>query len=43
MDEEELCARPEGVLFAGDGGACFLLSQLELADEVGIAAIGRVE
>ena len=33
MDEEELCAGPEGVLLA-DGAASFLLSWLELADEV---------
>ena len=44
MDEEELCAGPEGVLLANSGGcACFLVSRLELADEVGGAAVGRVE
>ena len=44
MDEEELCARPEGVLLAdGCGGACFLVSLLELAEEVGGVATGRVE
>ena len=43
MDEEELCAEPEGVLLAdGGGGACFLVSQLELAAEVSGAAVGRV-
>ena len=43
MDEEELCAGPEGVLLAdGGGGACFLVSRLELAAEVGGAAVGRV-
>ena len=43
MDEEELCAGPEGVLLADDGGACFLVSRLELAAEVGGAAAGRVK
>ena len=44
MDEEELCAGPEGVLLAdGGGGACYLLSRLELAVEVSGAAVGRVE
>ena len=45
MDEEELCAGPEGVLLANDGaGACFLVSLVELAAETGGAdAGGRVE
>ena len=44
MDEEELCAGPEGVLLAdGCGGACFHVSWLELAEEVGGVAAGRVE
>ena len=43
MDEEELCAEPEGVLLAdGGGGACFLVSRLELAAEVSGAAVGCV-
>ena len=43
MDEEELCAGPEGSLLAdGGGGACFLVSRLELADEVSGAAVGCV-
>ena len=43
MDEEELCAGPEGVLFAdGGGGACFLVSRLELAAEVSGVVVGRV-
>ena len=43
MDEEELCTGPEGVLLAdGGGGACFLVSQLELAAEVSGAAVGNV-
>ena len=43
MDEEELCAEPEGVLLAnGGGGACFLVSRMELAAEVRGAAGGRV-
>jgi len=44
MDEEELCAGPEGVLLEdSDGGACFLVSRLELEAEVSGAAVGRVE
>ena len=44
MDEDKLCAGPEGVLLAdGCGGACFLVSRLELAAEVGGGAAGRVE
>ena len=44
MDEEELCAGPEGVLLAdGGGGACFLVSRLELAAEVSGVAVGCVE
>ena len=43
MDEEELCAEPEGVLLAnGGGGACFLVSRLELAAEVSGVAVGCV-
>ena len=43
MDEEELFAGPESVLLAdGGGGACFLVSRLELAAEVSGAAVGRV-
>ena len=43
MDEEELCAGPKGVLLADVGGACFFVSRLELADEVGGVAAGRME
>ena len=44
MDEEELCAKPEGVLLADGGdGACFLVSRLELAAEVRGVAVGRDE
>ena len=44
MDEEELCAGLEGVLLADDGGgACFLVSRLEVAAEVGVCAAERVE
>jgi len=44
MDEEELCAGPEGLLFAeGGAGACFLVSRLALEAEVGGAAVRRVE
>ena len=44
MDEEELCAGPEGVLLAeGGAGAYFLVSQLELVANVGGAVVGRVE
>ena len=43
MDEDELCAEPEGVLLEDGGdGACFLVSRLELAAEVSGAAAGRV-
>ena len=43
MDEEELCAGPEGALLAdGGGGACFLVSRLELAAEVSGAVVGCV-
>ena len=43
MDEEELCTGPEGVLLAdGGGGACFLVSRLELVAEVSGATVGRV-
>ena len=43
MDEEELCAGPEGVVLAdGGGGASFLVSRLELAAEVSGAIVGRV-
>ena len=43
MDKKELCAGPEGVLLAdGGGGACFLVSQLELAAEVSGAVVGHV-
>jgi hypothetical protein len=43
MDEEGLCAGPKGVLLVDDGGACFLVSRLELVVEVGGGAAGRVE
>ena len=44
MDEEELCAGPEGVpLLEAGGGACFLVSLLELAAEVSGVVVGRVE
>ena len=45
MDEEELCAGPEGVLLAeGGAGGCFLISLLELVAKVGGADVGgRVE
>ena len=39
MDEEELWANPNGVFLAGGGGACFLVSRLELAAEVYGAAV----
>ena len=40
MDEEKLCAELEGVLLAdGGGGACFLVSWLELAAEVSGATV----
>ena len=43
MDEEEICAGPKGVLLAdGGGGACFLVSWLELVAEVSGAIVGRV-
>jgi len=44
MEEEELCAGPEGVLLAdGGGGACFLVSRLELAADGGAGVAERVE
>ena len=44
MEEEELCAGPTGVLLADNGGcACFRVSQLELAAEVGSPVAERVE
>ena len=43
MDEEELRAGPEGVLLSDGGGACFFVSRLELAAEVGGATAGHVE
>ena len=43
MEEEERCAGPTGALLADNGGcACFLVSRLELADEVSGAAVGCV-
>ena len=43
MEEEELCAGPDGLLLAdGGGGASFLVSRLELAAEVSGAVVGRV-
>ena len=39
MDEEELCADPEGVLLGDSGGcACFLVSWLEVAADEGAGA-----
>ena len=44
MEEEELCAGPEGVLLADSGGcACFLLSWLEVATDQGAGVAERVE
>ena len=44
MDEEELCASPEGVLLADSGGcACFLVSWLAVAADGGAGAAERVE
>ena len=44
MDEEELCAEPEGVLLADSGGcACLLVSRLEVADDRGVGVAERVE
>ena len=44
MDEEELCAGPEGVLLADSGGcAWFLVSWLELADDGGADVVECVE
>ena len=44
MDEEELCAGPEGVLLADRGGcACFLVSRLEVVADGGVDAAKRVE
>ena len=40
MDEEELCAGPEGVLLADSGGcACFLESRLEVAPDGGAGGV----
>ena len=40
MDEEELCAEPEGVLLAdGGGGAGFLVSWLKVAADGGAGAV----
>ena len=42
LDEEQLCAGPEGVFLAGGGGgAYFLVSRMELATEVSGAALGH--
>ena len=44
MDEEELCAGPEGLLLANSGGcACFLVSWLVVAADGGTGAAERVE
>ena len=44
MDEEELYAGPKGVLLEkGGGGACFLVSWLELVAEVRGAATEHME
>ena len=44
MEEEELCTGPAGVLLEDSGGcACFLVSWLEVAADVGIGAAERVE
>ena len=44
MDEEELCAGPEGVLLADSGGcACFLVSRLEVAPEGGDGGAGATK
>ena len=44
MDEEELCAGPEGVLLADSGGcSCFLVSWLAVAADGGTDAAERVE
>ena len=42
LNEEELYAGLEGVLLADGGGACFPLSWLEVTDEIGGGAAGRV-
>ena len=44
MDEEELCAGPEGVLLADSGDcACFIVSRLEVASDGGAGVAERVE
>ena len=44
MDEEELCAGPEGALLADSGGcASFLVSRLEVEADGGAGAAKRVE
>ena len=44
MDEEELCAGPEGVLSTDSGGcACFLLSRIEVANDGGAGVAEHVE
>ena len=44
MDEEELCAEPGGVLLAdGGGGACFLVSRVEVAADGGVSALECLE
>ena len=43
MGEEEICAGQKGVLLVDGGGAYLPLSWLEVTDEVGGAAVGRVE
>ena len=44
MDEEELCAGPEGVLLGDNGGcACFLVSRLEVAADGGVGVAECVE
>jgi hypothetical protein len=44
MEDEDLCAGPEGVLLEdGGGGACFLVSRLELAAEAGGDVAEHVE
>ena len=44
MDEEELCAGPEGVLFIDSGGcACLLVSWLAVAADLEAGAAEHVE
>ena len=44
MDEEELCAGPEGVLLADSGDcACIVVSRLEVAADGGTGVAERVE